>query len=298
MKKNIFTILLPLGIALGFILPYFALELSRWTFAFLSIMMLLNFLKIEIPLKEIFKFELSDVYTIFFAFFFMPSLFVIIGHLINLPSPLTIGFFLTNLAPFAIIAPQFLSSDVDKKSSLKLVLLSTILFPFYFITMFYFFYSKSVRLNSIALFQDALLLIFIPFVISLVLKKGKETTLMKRYLLPMVPHLNISIIGLLCFIYTGSTYLKNNIFNLSSRDVAWAIAFAFLQDFGSYFIAKLAGLKEYQQVCIGAKNVALTGIFATVFFPKSIFAIVLVLGVHFLMFNFFYIRLDRAQRLK
>jgi predicted Na+-dependent transporter len=296
MKKNIFTILLPVGIALGFILPYFALELSRWTFVFLSIMMLLNFLKIEIPLKEIIQFELSDLYTIFFAFFFMPSLFVILGHLLNLPSPLTIGFFLTNLAPFAIIAPQFLVDDEDKKRALKLVLLSTFLFPFYFIILFYFFYSKSVRLNSLALFQDALLLIFVPFVISQILKRWKDSKIMSHYLLPIVPHLNISIIGLLCFIYTGSTYLKNNIFNLSSRDIAWAITLAFLQDFGSYFMAQLAGLKDYQRVSIGAKNVALTGIFATIFFPKSILAIVLVLGVHFLMFNYFYLRLDSVKR--
>jgi hypothetical protein len=59
-----------------------------------------------------------------------------------------------------------------------------------------------------------------------------------------------------------------------------------LQDFGTYYIARLFGLARYQAVSLSAKNVALTGLFATLFFPKSILPIVVVLATHFLLFNY------------
>ena len=288
MKSNICTIFLPLGIALGFLLPYTGLELSRWTFIFLLILMFLNFFKIDISWMEFSKISKGDVYTLFFSYFFIPSLFVSICHLLNLAESITIGFFLTNLAPFAIIAPQFLKLEHERKNSLKLIIISTIIFPVYFTLMFILFFRRSIRINSLSLFKDAFLLILIPLIASIFFKKFKYNLYGKKYLLNLVPCLNMIIIGILCFIYTGSSFLKNNFSSLTTTDFFILVGLAILQDFGTYFISKIIMLTNYQRVTLSAKNVALTGIFATIFFPRSILPIVIVLGVHFLLFNFFY----------
>jgi predicted Na+-dependent transporter len=286
MKKNIFTISLPLGIALGFLYPFAGLEFSKWTFVFLLLLMFLNFLNVDFKVKELASFSKSDIYTIFFSFCFIPSLFIFLSHILKLSEPVTLGFFLTNLAPFAIVAPQFLDSETDKKGALKLVLFSTFLFPFYFTAMFYLFFEKSFRIHSLPIFQDALLLVIIPLVLLFPIRKFKINLFLKPHLNYFVPKLNMLIIGILCFIYTGSTFLKNNFSHISLYEVSLIILLALLQDFGTYYIARLFGLARYQAVSLSAKNVALTGLFATLFFPKSILPIVVVLATHFLLFNY------------
>ncbi len=299
MKFNIFTIFLPLGIALGFTFPFSALEMSRWTFVFLLILMLLNFMKIDLIWRDLLSFNKSDFYTIFISYFFMPAFYVIAGHILKLGEPIVIGFFLTNLAPFAIVAPQFLSTADDKKQSMKLVVLSTFLFPFYFILMFYLFYEKAFRLNSISLFKDAFLLISVPLIVSFILKKITKFSAFKNSILRYVPQLNMMIIGILCFIYTGSTFLKNNLSQISVMDFLIIIIFSLIQDFGTLWLAHFIDLKPYQGITLSAKNVALTGIFATVFFPRSIFPIVAVLGIHFLLFNYlFRLNFFKAEKAK
>lgn len=289
MRHYLYPFFIFAGLALGWIFPFYALSLSRWAFLFLFILLLINIFPVDLKLKSIIEYKSKEYYFVFFSYFFLPALVYIIAYTCKINQSLMLGFFLTTLAPLAIITPQFLKSNADKMIALRLILTSTFLFPIYFTVMLFLFFPKMVKFNSMSIIQDSFILTSAPLLIVLLLNKYfiRQKEIFLKRTVRFLPVLNMVILGILCFIFVGSSFLKNDMSSFTLMDWVAIFILALFQDFGVYFISRYLEFEKTFRVCISMKNVAFIGTFSLIFFPKALLPTIAILVAHVFLILYF-----------
>ena len=288
MKQYFYPIFILLGLLLGQSFPFYALALSKWAFIVLFVLLSINLITIDLKFKSILNYNSTDFYFLFFSYLFIPALVYILATIFQLPYSLKLGFFMTALAPMAIITPQFLSQQNEKQLALKQILGSTFLFPLYFSLMSFLFFNKLVKFNILSIILDSLILTIFPFILIYFTKKY----LSKRFdwlLSPIgrsVPLLNMLLIGVLCFIFVGSSYLKNDLHQLRTWHWVAITAFALFQDFGVFWLSKKFNFSRPYSIAVSMKNVPFVGLFSLLFFPQALVTIISILVAHVLLISF------------
>lgn len=297
MRYYLYPIFILIGVILGNLFPFYALSTSRWSFLFLFVLLLLNIFPIKMSLKTVLQLTKADIYFLSFSYFFIPSLVFILCLVLQAPQSLKLGFFMTNLAPFAIITPQFMPDNKDKVAALRQILVSTFTFPLYFALMLFLFFPSIINIKILPIAQDSLILTVLPLMIIFLLNfyfpKIKDD--IQKKISPALPVLNMIIIGILSFIFVGSSYLKNETGNFGSYDWIIIITLALFQDFGTYFLAKFFDFSETYRIVLSMKNVPFVGIFALVFFPQALFPTIMILIVHILLVLFHSFNFQRQK---
>ena len=288
MRLYIYPFFILLGVFLGWLFPFYALILSRWSFLFLIILLLLNMLPVNLKLSTMLNCTKKDFYFLFFSYFFIPSLIFLFATLFNIKHSITMGFFLTSLAPFAIVTPQFMKDNDQKLVALRQIVIATFTFPAYFTLMLFLFFTKTIKFNIFSIVKDSLLLTLLPilfiYIVNFFFKELKQKV--HSYLENALPMLNMLIIGVLSFMFVGSSYLKNDITLYTEYDWVAIISLALFQDFGTYYIAKFFDLSETYRIILSMKNVPFVGIFALIFFPQALVATMAILIIHTLLILF------------
>lgn len=288
MRYYIYPIFILIGVMMGSLFPFYALSMARWSFLFLFILLLINLFPVSLKLKTILEFRKTDLYFIFFSYFFIPSLVYIVATIFQLGQSLKLGFFMTNLAPFAIITPQFMQRNDDKITALRQILTATFIFPLYFSLMLFLFFPKIVKFNILSIAQDSILLTVLPVIIIglFTLFFNNIKIKIQDKIGSILPLLNMVIIGILSFIFVGSSYLKNDLHAFTRFDWIAIIALALFQDFGTYYLAGFFKFSETYKIVLSMKNVPFIGIFALIFFPQALFPTIMILLVHTLLVIF------------
>ncbi|TDP54150.1 putative Na+-dependent transporter [Bacteriovorax stolpii] len=287
MRQLFYPTFVLIGILLGWSFPFYALAFSKWAFVVLFILLSINMISVDLKIKSIFNYNSTDFYFIFFSYFFIPALVFTSAHFLNVAHTLKLGFFITGLAPLAIITPQFLSEQDKKQLALKHILSSTFLFPLYFSIMVYCFFNQMIKVDILSIILDSLLLTILPILLVFSFKKifKKSSDQLIKKVGQGLPLINMLLIGILSFIFVGSSYLKNDLHHFMTQDWIAIICFAVFQDFGVFFLAKLFKFPKAYAIAVSMKNVPFVGIFALLFFPQALIAIISILVVHiFLIF--------------
>lgn len=288
MRLYIYPLFILIGVFFGWLFPFYALTLSRWSFLFLVILLLLNMFPVNLKPSTVLNYTKKDFYFLFFAYFFIPSLVFVFANMFKVRHSIVMGFFMTSLAPFAIVTPQFMKSNDQKLMALRQIITSTYLFPIYFTLMLFLFYTKTIKFSIFAIAKDSLLLTLLPilliFIFNFFFKDLK--TKIQSSVENTLPILNMLIIGILSFIFVGSSYLKNDFNIYYYNDWIAIISLALFQDFGTYYIAKYFDLSKTYRTVLSMKNVPFVGIFALIFFPQALVPTISILIVHSLLILF------------
>ena len=142
-------------------------------------------------------------------------------------------------------------------------------------------------IHIIPLIKDAVLLTFAPVLLSYQVEllapevKGKVV----NFLRPATPAVNMTLIGLLVFIYFGSAFSKTNFSEVDMRVWLTLGFLAFCQDFLPLALQKLFKFSTTEQLCFSIKNVALSGGVLLIFHPQGILACSTVLVAHAVFFT-------------
>lgn len=296
MRNYLYPLFIFIGLALGWLFPFYALSLSRWAFLFLFFLLVLNIFPVELKLKSILTHNQKDRYFIFFSYFFLPSFVYVISLFLKTNESIRLGFFMTALAPFAIIAPQFLKAGPDKQLALKHILTSTFLFPIYFTFMLFLFFPKNIQFNIFSIVLDSFILTALPIIITLIFNQffADQKILIQKNINRFLPILNMFILGTLGFIFIGSSFLKNDLSSFTLVEWISIVFLAFFQDFGVYAISKLFNFETAYRTTIAMKNVAFVGTFALIFYPKALLPIIAILVAHAILFLYF--SFDRREK--
>ena len=289
MRNYLYPLFIFIGLALGWLFPFYALSLSRWAFLFLFFLLVLNIFPVDLKLKSILTYNQQDRYFIFFSYFFIPSFVYTISLFLKINESIRLGFFMTALAPFAIVAPQFLNSNTDKQLALKHILTSTFLFPIYFTFMIFLFFPKNVQFNIVSIILDSFILTALPIFLILIFNHffARQKIKIQKKINQFLPILNMLILGTLSFIFIGSSFLKNDISNFTLLDWIAVVCLAFFQDFGVYAISKFFNFEAAYRTTISMKNVAFVGTFALIFYPKALLPTIAILVAHAVLFLYF-----------
>jgi hypothetical protein len=288
MRLYIYPLFILIGVFFGWLFPFYALTLGRWSFLFLVILLLLNMFPVNLKPSTVFNYTKKDFYFLFFSYFFIPSLIFVFASKLNVRHSIVMGFFMTNLAPFAIITPQFMCSSDEKLIALRQIITATFTFPIYFTLMLFLFFTKTIKFSIFSIVKDSLLLTLFPILIIFILNTFFKDLKLKiqSSIADTLPILNLLIIGILSFIFVGSSYLKNDISVYDRYDWIAIIALALFQDFGTYYIAKFFEFSETYRTVLSMKNVPFVGIFALIFFPQALVPTISILIVHTLLVLF------------
>jgi bile acid:Na+ symporter, BASS family len=151
------------AIVLGIIFPAPQWEKKLLPFI-LGLLLVSNFMRIDLHLKKFFRKEL--IYFPVIVFIILPS--AVYFGTIALPLDLRLGLFLIAITPSAIASPVVVNLiGGDRELSVAQVLVSNILAPFAYAGLLYlFFRTDRVNIPVGSLLRDIVTLLAVPFVIS------------------------------------------------------------------------------------------------------------------------------------
>ena len=125
----------------------------------------------------------------------------------------------------------------------------------------------------------------------------EQKRLIQKKINNYLPILNMLILGILSFIFIGSSYLKNDLRSFSRIEWLVVAFLAFFQDFGVYIISKYFNFDVAYQTIVSMKNVAFIGTFALIFFPSALMPTISVLVVHFFLIIYFTLTHQKRSQL-
>lgn len=278
---------------LGYQFPFVALDLSKYAFYSLIIMMTLALL----PLKFSNFFEIKDkkreiVFTILTLYIFTPLIqWILCKTLIN-DSALFYGTFFASLCPIAIVAPQFTKQhDGNVQLSTITLIISLILFPFVSLIYLSKLTDNAIAIQLKPLFIDMLIVTFLPMVIAQIINFFLPH--LKDKIRPFAFPINMLLIAFMSFAYFGASMSKLSIAYTPIREIFSIVLILLIQDFVTYFTSKRFFAMTFNQkdsramaISISMKNVAMCGAVLLFYDPKASLASALGFLVHAIFYSY------------
>jgi predicted Na+-dependent transporter len=278
---------------LGYKFPFVALDLSKYAFYSLIIMMTLALLSVSLSsFKDLKKVKKEIFFTILTLYIFTPLIQWILCKLLIKDSALFYGTFFASLCPIAIVAPQFTKQhEGNAQLSTITLIISLVLFPF--ISLFYLskFTDHAIAIQLKPLFIDMLIVTFLPILIATlinyVIPSSKDK--IKKFSFPV----NMLLIAFMSFAYFGASMSKLSIAYTPLKEIFSIVLILLIQDFVTYFAAKKFFKIIFSQaettaiaISISMKNVAMCGAVLLFYDPKASLASALGFLIHALFYSY------------
>ncbi len=217
----------------------------------LGLMLFLVFLKIDALeiIENIRNYRLMAYITVFYMFV-IPLAFYLAVNAFN--HELAIGILLLTSMPAGVSTPAL--TDIVKGNiplSMSLVVISQLIAPFSVPLLFWLVVSGSVAINKLLLFKDIAILVFLPLVISQLVKKYFPSVIRKTQ------HLftSANVFLLFSFVYFTISSQRNLIMDNTSG-LIWKICLLFLVFIILHVIGYMMCFKEKKEnrisIAIGA----------------------------------------------
>lgn len=282
---------------LGYRYPFVALDLSKYAFYSLIVMMTLALLPVSLSnFKEI-KLKKREIsFTILSLYLFTPLVQWLLCKLFIKDSALFYGTFFASLCPIAIVAPQFTRQhDGNAQLSTITLILSLILFPFISLIYLSKLTDNSISIQLKPLFIDMLIVTFLPMIISIVL--NAVIPKLKEQIKPFAFPINMLLIAFMSFAYFGASMSKINVAYTPTKEIVAIIFILLFQDFITYILSKRFFPMAFNQadsdamaISISMKNVAMCGAILLFYDPKASLASALGFLIHALFYSYLLIK--------
>jgi bile acid:Na+ symporter, BASS family len=269
--ENHFWIFLLAGVVLGLIYPIYSDFLMTLLKPLLMIVLFLVFLKTD--LVSIFK-QVKDyrlmAYLVSMYMIIIPLLFFVVINIFN--RDLALGILLLTSMPAGVSSASL--TDIVKGNtalSLSITIITSLVAPFTVPLLFGFFNYHNLPISTFEIFKDLALLIFLPLILSQILKKIVPVMINK------VKHIytptNILILFIIVFTAIGS---QRDIILSNSVDIIWKTGFLYLVFILLHVIGYFLGYKQNKEnksaITIGAAymNNGMAIVLAALYFDPSI----------------------------
>ncbi|MCB0420189.1 MAG: hypothetical protein KDD61_04290 [Bdellovibrionales bacterium] len=288
-----FTIIL-LSIVLGYLTPYYAMIVGRYSFLALAILLYASSTVIEwkkISIKTISRKNIA--LALFLGYVTFPLLQWILATSFIEDKEIIFGMVLTSLAPIAIVAPYFVNiQNGEKELSFFLVLTTTLLFPIYTPFLFHFLSFEKVGLFTRPIFIFSLLLFSVPTLLGLMTQiYSRKITEFFRKNWGII---NLVFLSILIYSIFGSAANKVST-QISLSDKIGIVLVSAFQDIGVYALSlfalpMLVTKKTTKTIAITLcmKNVAATGVVLLLYWPNAAICSALVFCFHLFLFSYFH----------
>ena len=269
--ENYFWIFLLVGLVLGLAYPFYNDFLMASLKPMLMIMLFLIFLKTDLIqiLKQITDFRLMT-FLVCMYMIVIPVIFFLAINLFN--RQLAIGILLLTAMPAGVSAPTL--TDIVKGNttlSLSITILTAMIAPFTIPLLFKFINYDNFSVNTLEMFKDLAILVFVPLILSQIIKKIVPGTINKgKHIFTSV---NILILFLIVYTAMGS---QRDVILSNSVDILLQIGFLYLIFILLHVIGYLMGYNQNKEskvaIAIGAAymNNGMAIVLAAIYFEPSI----------------------------
>lgn len=277
----------------GIFFPYTALSLMPFGFIFLFLLMLLSGLTIEWPkvLNSLQRpFELLT--SLFFVFLLFPLLHLLLAKLLISDSQFLEGILFGALMPVAIVAPFFTRQlGGDEELAFLIMVLSTLAAPFIAPLLLKQLTASIITVQTLPLIKNMLWLVTLPLLCSFLISHYLPNC--KKWLTPYLAAGNMGSLGVLIFILFGTAVSRLHLGYEPKMEIGKLLTLAFIQDFGSLFLARFIMQKLFVpqkatafMVCLSMKNVAIATGILLFYDPRAALPPAFVFIAHACLFSF------------
>lgn len=269
--ENYFWVFLLTGLVLGLVYPLYNDFLMASLKPMLMIMLFLVFLKTDLIhiLKQITDFKLM-IFLVCMYMIIIPVIFFLAINLFN--RQLALGILLLTAMPAGVSSPTL--TDIVKGNtalSLSITILTAMIAPFTVPLLFKFINYDNFSVNTLEMFKDLAILVFVPLILSQVIKKIVPETINKgKHIFTSV---NILILFLIVYTAMGS---QRDVILSNSVDILLQIGFLYLIFILLHVIGYLMGYNQDKEskaaITIGAAymNNGMAIVLAAIYFEPSI----------------------------
>jgi bile acid:Na+ symporter, BASS family len=275
--EKYFWLFLLAGVLLGLWYPVYNSFLMTLLKPILMIMLFFVFLKTDaiLILEKIRNFKLM-VYIVCLCMLVIPVLLYLSVNLFN--PELAVGVLLLTAMPAGAATPTL--TDIVKGNialSMSIVIITSLIAPFTVPFLFGLLKINHLSINSLAVFKDMVIIVFLPLISSQVVKKYFPLAITKK------EHLftSVNILLLFVMIYAAIGSQRNVIFGNSIR-IIWQIAFLYLLFILLHIIGYLIGFKQNKEnkvaIAIGSTymNNGMAIVLAATHFAPSIMVLMVL----------------------
>jgi len=240
--ERYFWIILLAGLILGLIYSPYNSFIMKLLKPLLMVMLFLIFLKTDLfqILKEITNIKLL-LFLVSMYMVIIPLIFFLGINIFN--RELAIGMLLLTAMPAGVSSPTL--TDIVKGNtslSLSITIFTSLAAPFTVPFLFRFVNLQTMSLNIYEIFKDLIILVFVPLIISQILKKvfpGKINNI-KHLFTPV----NIIILFIIVYASIGS---QRNLILDNFVDIIWKIGFLYLVFILLHIIGYLIAFKQNKE---------------------------------------------------
>ncbi|RIH67007.1 hypothetical protein D1164_00815 [Mariniphaga sediminis] len=227
------------GILLGLTYPVFNVFLMSLLKPFLMVMLFFVFLKIDVA--QVFKRMKNYRQMIFLVISFMVVIPLLLFGITNIfDRELAISVLLLTAMPAGVATPAL--TDVVKGNtalSASLAILTSLVAPFTIPLLFRIINFDNISFDLGLVFKDLALIVFLPMVLSQVIKRYSPKEIEKRT--HLFTSLNILMLSLMVYVVIGSQ--RNIIFN-DFMNILWQAGFLYVVFILLHILGFLAGHKK------------------------------------------------------
>ena len=269
--ESYFWMFLLAGILLGLSYPVYNDFLMSLLKPLLMVMLLLVFLKTD--LIHIFK-QITDyrlmTYLVSLYMVIIPLLLFIILNLFD--REFAIGILLLTAMPAGVSTPSL--TDIVKGNialASGITIITSLVAPFTIPALFRLLDYDNLSINSLEMFTDLAILVFIPLILSLIIKRAIPGIIEKEK--NKFTSVNILIIFIMVFAAMGS---QRDLILGDSINVIWKIVFLYLVYIALHIIGYLIAFKQRKEnkiaITVGSayKNNGMAIVLAAIHFEPSI----------------------------
>lgn len=275
--ERYFWIILLAGLILGLIYSPYNSFIMKLLKPLLMVMLFLIFLKTDLfqILKEITNIKLL-LFLVSMYMVIIPLIFFLGINIFN--RELAIGMLLLTAMPAGVSSPTL--TDIVKGNtslSLSITIFTSLAAPFTVPFLFRFVNLQTMSLNIYEIFKDLIILVFVPLIISQILKKvfpGKINNI-KHLFTPV----NIIILFIIVYASIGS---QRNLILDNFVDIIWKIGFLYLVFILLHIIGYLIAFKQNKEnkiaISIGATyvNNGMAIVLAALYFEPAILVLMVL----------------------
>lgn len=275
--QKYFGIFLCLGLGIGLIFPSFFKPVSSYALPILGIVMLITFISIDIQHAIS---SLSKFHNIALVFLLTKAIIPLLLYHLSKPlgSEISIAIFMLGITPFASISPTLTGLlGGDTEFILLNQVLMTLLAPLYMPFLIMLVLGADVQLNPVQMIKTLVSLIFIPFVLSLLIRPifKKAINRTKKY----YGAINILLIMIfLCVLLSTAAekILKNPLHNLPL--LGWGYMLGFFLIISGWLLTFFLDRKKRIGLSVANSymNIGLTAAVAAGFFGYEVLLFILV----------------------
>jgi bile acid:Na+ symporter, BASS family len=275
--EKYFWVFLIGGVLIGLLYPIYNDIFMSLLKPILMIMLFFVFLKTDLIqiLEKIMDYKLM-IYIVVIYMLIIPILFFFTVKIIN--PKLAVGILLLTAMPAGVASPSL--TDIVKGNialSMSLVIITSLIAPFTVPLLFGLMNFNNVSVNPLAIFKDLSIIVFLPMIISQIIKKYFPLTIIKRQ--HLFTSFNILLLFLLVYAVMGS---QRDVIINDSINIIWQVVFLYLIFILLHIIGYLIGYKQNKEnkvaIAIGAayKNNGMAIVLAATHFEPSILVLMVL----------------------